>query len=480
MRWREAGHPEPARSGARGGEGRLSLGPAPAARVVALGSTPPERAAQPRAVRSVVEGRGQRIWPVTLRRASARSSVDRDFAAAARVACAAEHALGAEVHDDLPVPADRDQAAVPAEFGEYLVQHLAHRLLQVEAAVLDRGAHVMSGHRADEILAVPGRRDRAHAVLGVGPGADDRRVPDASGALIGHPAGGGGSSQIAVAVQRHGSHRALRAGDQVRDALTALLGLELFLALRGAEVVVGDQRETLFQGELLGARTHQQYVTRLLHHPARELDRVSHVPHRGDRAGAQLPAVHDRGVELGCAVACQGCSVAGVERRVVLEYPHRGGDGIETAAAARQQRAASVERRFQAGAIALLAQLRQHRPRHRTCASVDGDRVHVRLPLSSYCASRYMAMSRLPAESRAPRNMPTLLKSMAMLPLRSTAITPPSPPLRRSFSWISSRTACASVRCRYCISEQMSKATTWRMKNSPWPVPDTAHQPSSA
>src|SRR5205807_2167309 len=42
-------------------------------------------------------------------------SVDRDLAPAGRVARAAEHAFGAEVHDDLPVATDRDEAAVPAE-----------------------------------------------------------------------------------------------------------------------------------------------------------------------------------------------------------------------------------------------------------------------------------------------------------------------------------------------------------------------------
>src|SRR5204863_3806753 len=123
-------------------------------------------------------------------------SVDRDIAPAGRVARAAEHAFGAEVHDDLPVATDRDEAAVPAECGEYPVQQLAHRLLEAQGPVLDRRAHVMGGDRADEILAVPGRRDRAHAVLGVGAGADDRGVPDTPRALVGHPAGRGGGPRL--------------------------------------------------------------------------------------------------------------------------------------------------------------------------------------------------------------------------------------------------------------------------------------------
>src|SRR5213080_4420420 len=57
---------------------------------------------------------------------------------------------------------------------------------------------------------------------------------------------------------------------------------------------------------------------------------------------------------------------------------------------------------------------------------------------------------------RAARDMPTLLKSMATLPFRSSAITPPSPPVRRSFSWMTSRTAAPTVRCRYSTSAHRS------------------------
>src|SRR5205807_10384505 len=90
-------------------------------------------------------------------RARPCSSVNRDLAPAGRVAGAAEHALGAEVHDDPPACADRNQSTVAAERGKNLVQQLTHRLLEGEGAVLDRGAHVVGGHGAYEILAVPGR-----------------------------------------------------------------------------------------------------------------------------------------------------------------------------------------------------------------------------------------------------------------------------------------------------------------------------------
>ena len=255
------------------------------------------------------------------------------------------------------------------------MQQLTHRLLEGEGAVLDRGAHVVGGHGAYEILAVPGRRDRAHAVLGVGPRADDRRVADAPGSLVGHPAGRGGGGEIAVAIARHGPHGARRGGHQIRDVSPALLGLELLEALRGAEVMIGHERQALFERELLGAGAHQQHMPRLLHHPPRELDRIPHVPHGSDRAGAHLPAVHDRRVELGRAVAGQRRAVAGVEARIVLEQVDRRGDRIQCAAAALEQRKARVEGRLEAGAVAPLVLGRELRSRRGSGAAVDRERV---------------------------------------------------------------------------------------------------------
>ena len=140
------------------------------------------------------------------------ASVDRDLAAAAGIACAAEHAVAAEVHDDPAGVVDGDHAAVAAEAAQDLVQHLVHGLRQRDATVLDRGADVVGRHCADEVLPVPGGRDRADPVLRVGAGADDRRVADASGALVGHAAGGGRRGEIAGGVARHRPDGAARGG----------------------------------------------------------------------------------------------------------------------------------------------------------------------------------------------------------------------------------------------------------------------------
>ena len=89
-------------------------------------------------------------------------------------------------------------------------------------------------------------------------------------------------------------------------------------------------------------------------------------------------------------------------------------------------------------------------------------------------------MSRRPFESRAPRNMPSELNSSAMLPSRSTTITPPSPPIRLSVPCTASRAASSAESPRYFISELISWPSTVRMKYSPLPVAETAQEALSA
>src|SRR5262249_18664291 len=161
------------------------------------------------------------------------------------------------------VAVDRDEPAVAAETGQDVVQQLVYRLLECEPTVLDRIADVVGGDCADEILTVPGGRYRTHAVLRVRTGADDRRVADPPRPLVAPATGGGCGGKIAPGVACHCAHRPLRRGGyEVRDALAALLGLELLETLGGAEIVVGDQREMLLQRELLGPRADEQHVAR--------------------------------------------------------------------------------------------------------------------------------------------------------------------------------------------------------------------------
>src|SRR6516165_3175906 len=123
-------------------------------------------------------------------------SVDRDLAVPGGGARPAEHALGAEVHDDAALAVDRNESAIAAEPAQDVMQQLVYCLGERQAAVLDRRAHVVGGDYADEVLAMPGGGYRTHAILRVGAGADDGRIADPSRALVGHAAGGGGGGAI--------------------------------------------------------------------------------------------------------------------------------------------------------------------------------------------------------------------------------------------------------------------------------------------
>ncbi len=80
--------------------------------------------------------------------------------------------------------------------------------------------------------------------------------------------------------------------------------------------------------------------------------------------------------------------------------------------------------------------------------------------------------SKRPAESAAPRNIPSELKTSAIEPSCATATIPPSP--LSSLPWITRSAACWSVRPAYSIRAEMSCATVWRMNFSPQPVAEMA------
>jgi hypothetical protein len=56
---------------------------------------------------------------------------------------------------------------------------------------------------------------------------------------------------------------------------------------------------------------------------ARELHRIPDVTHLGYGAGAQVGAIHDGGIQFGCAVGAQHRAAAGVEQRIVLQHRDR-------------------------------------------------------------------------------------------------------------------------------------------------------------
>ncbi len=103
----------------------------------------------------------------------------------------------------LPSGSTRDDAAVAAHGGQLLPDDLVGGLGEAGVAVLHAGADIARDRRADEVLAMAGSADGAGAVVGIGAGADDRRIADATPLLVGHAAGRSACGEVAVTVQRH-------------------------------------------------------------------------------------------------------------------------------------------------------------------------------------------------------------------------------------------------------------------------------------
>ena len=81
--------------------------------------------------------------------------------------------------------------------------------IAVAEALADLRADFVGDADADEIFARAGRRDRAAAVVGIGAGADDRRIADPAPALAGEAAGRGRGGDMALLVERDRADRAV-------------------------------------------------------------------------------------------------------------------------------------------------------------------------------------------------------------------------------------------------------------------------------
>jgi len=259
------------------------------------------------------------------------------------------------------------------------VQQFVYRLPQAEAAKLHGSTDMVRGDRANEVLAVTGGGDGADPVLGVGSGSDDRGVAHATRALVRHAAGRGGGGEITSRIERDRAYGAVGGRKEVRHRAAVALAFKLSPSLLGAEVAVRHQRQPFFQGEFLRARPDQQNVPGLLHHAARELDRISHVPYGRDGARPLLPPLHDGGVELRGSIAGERRTPTGIEERVVFQRADGGADRIEARATLLEPGIPCIESSRQAVAVPPLALGRQSAARHRAGAAVNGNRKHGRV-----------------------------------------------------------------------------------------------------
>ena len=249
---------------------------------------------------------------------------------------------------------------------------------RADAGEPDARADLVRDDRADEVLAAAGRRNRAGRVVGIGAGADDRRIADAAPALVRHAARGGCGREVAIPVARDRADRA-EVADVLLDrgrALGLLRVLELLPPALGVEVAAGHERHALLQRELLRALAGEQHVRRALHHHAREVDGIAYVPDACDRARLLRRAVHDCGVELVDARVAEHGAVARIEVRRVFEDADRGDHRVEARASLFEHRIARVERALEIRAVGALV-LRGHRgAADHAGAAVNGDRDH--------------------------------------------------------------------------------------------------------
>src|ERR1700689_1255621 len=198
--------PRGSRAGSRGASGRRSCCPARTARTMVWCSSRTRRCTAPR-------NRGATAWgcskPSTIRCAPDVSSgaagsgrldrpapgrpalgaigaVDIDSLALSRHPAGAEHTLGVELHVDLALAVDRDDSTLAAERRELLHHHLVHGLAKRSPTEAHARTNIVRDCGADEHLAVSGGRYGAAAVVGVGAGADQRRIADPPETLAGH------------------------------------------------------------------------------------------------------------------------------------------------------------------------------------------------------------------------------------------------------------------------------------------------------
>ena len=125
--------------------------------------------------------------------------------------------------------------------------------------------------------------------------------------------------------------------------------------------------------EVLGAGADQQHMGAVLHHRARGEHRAADAADAGDRAGAQVGAVHHGRVELVRAGVGEDGAVAGVEERAVLQHLDGEACRVERGAAAQQQRLAGLHDGAQRLVVGLGRAGVQRRGADGAGAAVDGN-----------------------------------------------------------------------------------------------------------
>ncbi len=110
------------------------------------------------------------------------------------------------------------------------------------------------------------------------------------------------------------------------------------------EVIGRDKLDPLRFREFLGARADQKNVRRLLHHQARQVDRIRDVLDRSHRSRAQRAPVHNRRVKLGHSLPRVISALPRIKQAGVFHHAKRGFYGVDARPAGRKNTIARLYR----------------------------------------------------------------------------------------------------------------------------------------
>ena len=208
-------------------------------------------------------------------------AVDRD-AARLGVGNAAVHRARREAPGGFAEWRYGDQPTGAAKLLDVLQRAVEGRLKRLPAKP-DALGELVPGDGANEIFSRPSRRDGCRAVIGIGAGTDQRRIPDPAPLLGGQSAGRGRCRDMAVPVDRD---RAYRSVLYVRvEAALRQQFVELAAALAGHEPAILDLLQAGLARQAIGAIIRKEDVRPALHQRARKADRRAGGPDARDRAG---------------------------------------------------------------------------------------------------------------------------------------------------------------------------------------------------
>src|SRR6185312_2802026 len=197
------------------------------------------------------------------------------------------HSLAVEHQRRVPLRVHADHPPLTADGHQLLVHHDVHRLLEAQPLVFHQAADIMRRNSPDEQLAVTRTRNTTGAVVGIGPGADDRAIADPAIFFIGHTARTRGGGDIPLLIAGHGTHGPeFLVPHELLQPLVSMIqripvtvpdGFPLIVAELRKEILVRLQLDTLLYRKIAGALPAQKYMIAVRHDLCRKLYGIAHI-----------------------------------------------------------------------------------------------------------------------------------------------------------------------------------------------------------